>query len=236
MNHAPYDDWVKFTEAIIQKSNKDILHIVDLGCGTGEVTLRLAEAGFNLTGVDLSTEMLALASDKAHRLGKKVTWLQQDIRELAGFESVELMISYCDVLNYITTKSDVSSVFERVFQSLGADGLFIFDVHSLEYAETELLEQTFTNVEPDLAYIWDCESGEQRGEMFHEITFFAENDGVYERFDETHHQQVYPVDVYVELLQVAGFSKVDIYHDFKVENAISQNKVERFFIVAQKGS
>lgn len=236
MDHAPYDEWVKFTEEILRKSGKSVKQIVDLGCGTGEITLRLANAGYQLIGVDLSTEMLTLAADKSGRAGKNITWLQQDIRKLTGLKDIEVMISYCDVLNYITTEADVLSVFENVFQSLAADGMFIFDIHSLEYAETRLREQTFTDVEDNLAYIWDCEPGEAIGEMFHYITFFAENEqnGLYERFDELHHQQVYPTALYVELLKEAGFSKIEIYNDFKVEKPISQKNVERFFIVAQK--
>src|SRR5690625_1478732 len=93
MGHVPYDKWVEFTEKIIQKENKTVKSIVDLGCGTGEITIRLAEKGFQLTGVDLSAHMLSHAQQKSTNI-KPIRWINQDIRQLNGFKHVDLFTSY----------------------------------------------------------------------------------------------------------------------------------------------
>lgn len=234
MSHAPYDKWTALTKELIEQSEAPIKNIVDLGCGTGKITIPLAEAGYQLTGVDLSTDMLTLATVKSQNRQLKINWIQQDITELTGFSDVDLFISYCDVINYLTSKAAVYSVFQRVFESLTESGQFIFDVHSMDYVNNYLVDQTFADVEGEVAYIWDCEPGEADGEMFHHLTFFAKETNQYERFDEIHHQQVYAIEIYEQLLKKAGFTKIRFFADFEQDNPILENNQERIFIVAKK--
>ncbi len=145
---------------------------MDLGCGTGEIAIRLSDLGYDVTGVDYSTEMLTAAAQKALNRNKKISWIKQDIRELEGFNEIDLMVSYCDVINYITEKEDLLDVFKHVHASLSEQGMFIFDIHSIYYAEDKLINHTFADVTEDIAYIWECEQGEKRGEMYHYLTFF----------------------------------------------------------------
>lgn len=237
MTNAPYDQWVSFTEKIINKSNKKINTIIDLGCGTGEITTRLSKSGYQLSGVDYSSDMLTYAEAKASFNNQSINWIQQDIRELAGFENVDLAISYCDVMNYLTTEQDLKTAFECVASSLSPDGIFIFDVHSLRHVEENLVNNVFTEVTDDVCYIWNCEPGEDNGEMFHDITFFS-SDGKnkYERFEECHHQNTFSIDVYSKLLEKVGFEKPLLYGDFNLENEFSTKSVERIFFVTQKRS
>lgn len=234
MSHAPYDKWVAVTEHLINQSKAPIKSIVDLGCGTGKITIPLAKAGYQMTGVDLSGDMLTLAAAQGNNETEKINWIQQDIRELTGFHNIDLCISYCDVINYLTSKEDVFAVFQRVFDSLTEAGQFVFDVHSLNYVEKHLLNQTFTDVEADIAYIWDCEPGDTFGEMYHHLTFFAKSGKHYERFDEIHHQQVYDIMTYEQLLKKAGFIEIEIFGDFNPENQLLEKNHERTFIVAKK--
>src|SRR5690625_1457061 len=116
MKDAPYSKWATLTQKLIE--DRDVSTIVDLGCGTGEITIRLAESGRQLYGVDLSTEMLAIAEQKEIPNGANITWIKQDIRSLQGFSHIDLCISYCDVINYIISKQDIQKVFNNVYESL----------------------------------------------------------------------------------------------------------------------
>lgn len=234
MKHAPYDKWVSFTEAILRQSNKKVSTILDLGCGTGEIALRLAEQGYQITGVDNATEMLSHAMSKSTEKQLSISWINQDITKLNGFSNIDLCISYCDVLNYITDKSDVERVCRHVYDSLSSDGLFIFDIHNLHYAEQQLMGHTFADVTDELSYIWECEAGDEAGEMFHYLTFFQQHKDHYVRFDEVHHQHTYDIDEYKVILDRCGFTKVDCYADFNAENQDSIHDGERLFIIAQK--
>lgn len=235
MKDAPYDQWIDFTEHFIK--GKHVGKIVDLGCGTGEITVRLAQKYRHVYGVDLSDAMLAIAEQKAlERNVPHTMWVKQDIRHLSGFEDVDLCISYCDVINYIVELKDIQSVFINVHRSLNDGGLFIFDVHSLNYVESSLVNRTFAYKDDEIVYIWNCEEGDVEGEMFHDMTFFYKKDDgpKYERFDELHHQRTYDVETYANLLRKAKFSKIAFYSDFSVEKPFSETDSERIFIVAQK--
>lgn len=234
MQHAPYDEWVDFTRHFIKEKTPRVQSIIDLGCGTGEISIRLAALGYDVIGVDYSEQMLACASEKAIKKKLPINWINQDITQLSGFNSIDLFISYCDVINYVTNVEDVKSVFKRVHESLSANGMFIFDIHSLSYAESHLMNGTFTDVTDEIVYIWDCEKGDEQGEMYHHLTFFKEDGDKYIRFDETHHQQTYDILIYEQLLKSSGFNKIQFYNDFKPENEFSAKKSERIFIVAEK--
>src|SRR5699024_10001116 len=156
-------------------------------------------------------------------------------RHLKGFQEIDLCISYCDVINYITDVSDVEQVFYNVYDSLSPNGAFIFDVHHLPYAEQHLMNRTFSYVTDQRVYIWTCESTDQEGEMHHYLTFFEEQaDGSYERFDEFHHQQTLSLSKYEEMLKNVGFAKIAFYSDFQLQNSNLGKKSERIFIIAEK--
>lgn len=236
MKNAPYDKWLSFAQEIIKKSGKNIETIADLGCGTGELTLKLAEKGYQLYGVDYSIDMLTFADQKARNENIPIQWLHQDLRELEGLTNLDAVVSFCDVINYITSESDLKNVFERIAQSLNDGGLLMFDIHSLYHVDHCLINSSFTDVTDDMAYIWECIEGDYPGEMFHELTFFVSEGGKYNRIDEFHHQRTYPIKVYEKLLIDAGFEKPVLYNDFSLKSGNLNEKSERIFIVTQKRS
>lgn len=234
MEHAPYDHWASFTEEIIDKLNIQVSSILDLGCGTGEVALRLAKKGYTVTGVDKSADMLSQAMAKSTRENIPITWIKQDITMLAGFSNIDLVISYCDVMNYITSQRDIEHVCKHVYDSLTDDGLFIFDIHNPNYAEQQLVGHTFADVTDELSYIWECERGAEAGDMYHYLTFFQQEGHRYVRFDEVHHQKTYDLSVYRDILKNVGFTNVEMYADFKLDNVNSYDDSERLFVLAKK--
>ncbi|UJL44899.1 class I SAM-dependent methyltransferase [Virgibacillus sp. NKC19-16] len=236
MAHAPYDKWAEFTRAAVTQSRKQIEHIADLGCGTGEITTKLAELGFRMTGLDYSTEMLTYAEHKASEEDLRIQWMRQDLREMQGLNNLDAAISYCDVINYITTEQELRNVFNRVVDALKDGGLFIFDVHSMYHVEHHLINQTFADVTEDASYIWFCSEGDMPGEMHHDLTFFALNGEKYERFDEYHHQRTYSISFFQEILLDAGFENIKIYADFTLKNEFIDEKAERIFFLAEKRS
>lgn len=234
MEHAPYNKWVDFTEDIIEKHPTQINNILDLGCGTGEIALRLVKKGYAITGIDLSADMLSQAAAKSTKEQLDITWIHQDMRRLEGFTNLDLCISYCDVMNYLIDKRDIKMAFQKVHESLRENGLFIFDVHSYHYVQNELTEQTFADVTDDLTYIWECESGDEAGEMYHYLTFFQQKETLYSRFDEVHHQKTYPIEVYETLLEQVGFHDIKVYQDFESRHHKPNHEAERILVVAQK--
>ncbi|MGP4061642.1 class I SAM-dependent DNA methyltransferase [Halobacillus sp. H74] len=229
MKDAPYDLWVEFTKQMIGDYQPDTRTILDIGCGTGEITHRLQQIGFQLTGVDLSSDMLTVAQQKDPRAN--IQWLKQDMTNLEGLDQFDCVISYCDVFNYLVEESQVKCAFENIYDALHSDGLFLFDVHSLEHIHNDLSGATFAQVHDDLSYVWFCDPGEEDNSIVHDLTFFVQSGEIYQRFDEVHHQRGYMLDDLKNWLEDTGFLIQQISADF---NRHYSTEGERWLFVCKK--
>lgn len=234
MQDAPYDEWVRFVKEKLQKYPVNGNELLDLACGTGELSVRFAKEGLSVSGVDLSADMLAVAHSKAQEYGQQIPFYEQDMANLEGHRDYDIIGIFCDSLNYLKSDSDVIDTFSNVFYQLKDDGLFFFDVHSTYKISQVFINQGFTFVEDHLSYIWNSFAGEYPDSVEHELTFFVldEQTGKYDRYDELHFQRTYSVEQYSDWLVEAGFEILEICADF--ENIEPQPNSERIFFVARK--
>ncbi|MDX8364161.1 class I SAM-dependent methyltransferase [Cytobacillus sp. IB215665] len=233
MKDAPYDLWLKFTKENITKYRIGP-KILDLACGTGELSIRLADEGFDVTGVDMSEDMLAVALEKSLSNKHSITFIQKDMRELSGFPLFDCVLIFCDSLNYLIEQQDVQQTFRHVYNQLEDGGLLMFDVHSVNKISNYIATHTFAHHEQDISYIWQCFDGELSNSVEHDLAFFVreEDTEFYARYDETHTQRTFLIDQYEQWLVQAGFTLLSISGDFTVEQVNEQT--ERIFFVARK--
>ncbi|TCS83780.1 class I SAM-dependent DNA methyltransferase [Tepidibacillus fermentans] len=233
MKDAPYEEWIRFTEEIIDQYQINPNQIIDLGCGTGSIAIPLAKKGYQMIGIDLSEEMLSIAYDKMMDQHLQFPLLQQDMRELELQNQAELIIRYCDSLNYLIGLDYLRQTFVRVNQHLKKKGFFVFDLHS-PYKLTHIFaNQTFAWNEDDISVIWETTVDLEQLIVEHELTFFVEQDDeCYQKFEETHVQQTYPIEKVKQLLEETGFELLTTYGDFQLEPV--RDTTERIFYIAQK--
>lgn len=225
MEDMPYPAWINFARQAWESLGQEPKTIVDLGCGTGNIAIPLAQQGMRVTGIDLSSDMLAVASDKTDRMlersafarGGSVTWLQQDIREWELAAPVDAVFSFCDCMNYLTEEEDITAAIRRTYDGLKPGGSFLFDVHTPSHLKAYAEMQPFIFNERDLAYIWTCELDEERCEIEHDLTIFSKEGNLYRRTDELHVQRAYPLDWLRDELLRCGFERVGMYADFTMK-------------------
>lgn len=240
MNTMPYKDWLRFVKESFDRFGVKPATIVDLGCGTGNLTIPLAMEGYQLTGIDLSEDMLAVADQKAGEQlsllrGGAIRWLQQDLREWELGESVDVALSFCDSLNYLLEEEDIIDAFRQTYEGLKPGGLFLFDVHTPQQLFAYAEAQPFFLNEDDVAYIWTSELDEERVQIQHDLTIFVKESGSKERFrriDETHEQRAYALDWLESVLRAAGFREVHKAADFTWDQPTKLT--ERAFFIAKK--
>ncbi|WP_409301800.1 class I SAM-dependent DNA methyltransferase [Peribacillus sp. SCS-155] len=234
MKDAPYDKWLYFLTSRMGKYGLKQKSVLDLACGTGEFTIKAAQKGYSVSGVDLSEEMLTIASEKAANAGIHIPLYHQNMAELEGLGLYECVTIFCDSLNYLKHPEDVERTFERVHAHLEHGGLFMFDVHSEFKIQNIFLNQTFALSDEEVSYIWESFPGTEALSVEHELSFFVLNpeNGSYDRIDELHYQRTYPVNQYTEWLKDAGFEVLEVLSDLG-EQPVQQG-TERVLFIARK--
>ena len=233
MDDIDYDSWVDYIERIWSSYNKTPKLIADLGCGTGNVTERLANKGYDMIGIDISEDMLAEAREKSYENENQIIYLLQDMREFELYGTVDIIISLFDSLNYITEEEDLLKVFKLVNNYLEPKGLFIFDLNTKYKFKNILGQNTFTQTDDDAAYIWEnyYDDDSEINEYYLNI-FVKDNDGRYERYEEVHHEKAYEIDVIKDLINKSGLKLLNIYDAYTFDEP--KETSERIFFIAME--
>lgn len=229
-----YHQWVDYLIKHIENNKASGKVLLDLGCGTGSIAIPLALRGYQVVGMDISTEMLTQAEQKAREAGVDITFFQQDIEELTLDFQVDVVIATFDTLNYITTREGLVSVFQRIHKALKDQGLLIFDLNTPYKFQEILGENTYTYNTDELVYIWEnfYDAVSQVCQM--DLTFFAlePKSGRYLRFDETHLERAYEEQEVKKMLNSNGFDVLGIYGELAFSPP--KENEERIFFVAKR--
>ena len=248
MDNVPYEDWAQFLLSLLKKydalpvaaKEDDPLSqernlMLDLGCGTGTLTGLMARAGYDMIGVDNSSEMLEIAMGKRAEAGLDILYLMQDMRELELYSTVGSVISVCDSVNYILDENELLEVFKLVNNYLFPGGLFIFDFNHL-YKYSEVIgDATIAENREDASFIWENYYHENEHINEYDLTVFVradEESGLFERFEETHYQRGYTLKEMTDLVEAAGLKIVEVI-DADTHEAVSEVS-ERVYIVAKE--
>jgi SAM-dependent methyltransferase len=117
-----YDREVAFIEEVFEAYHKP-KKLLELGCGTGNYTQRLYQKGYDLTGIDLSDNMLNVAKGKC-----ECEFLKGNIRDISLNKKFDVCLAMFAVMGYITRNSDIIQTLKNIHKHLEPNGLFIFDV------------------------------------------------------------------------------------------------------------
>ncbi len=104
--------------------------VLELGCGTGRLTIPLAEQGVAITGLDRSSIMLAYAQEKAAAQNAAVTWVEGDCRAFDLDKPFGLIFFPNNALLHLLALPDLEACFACVRQHLKATGAFVFEIFS----------------------------------------------------------------------------------------------------------
>ena len=179
----PYDQVAELAKEVCKGKRA-----LDLFCGTGNFTFRLAERGFEVQGSDRSQAMLNVAAAQAREKGFTIVFRKENALKFASSRPFDLITATSDGLNYLRPM-DMNEFFSRVSKALVSGGYFIFDVSTPFKLKRKLGNNLFYEVGEDLVYFWKNTYREKEGSVKMELTFFEKNeDGTYTRRDEEHKQ------------------------------------------------
>jgi len=230
-----YSDWADYIEEIFKIYNLEPELIADLGCGTGSFCLEMADRGYNMIGVDISTEMLSRAMLKLESQGvekEKVLFLNQDMSRFELYGTVDIIVSLIDSINYITNRRELRSIISLVENYLNPGGLFIFDINSLYKFKEILSNNIFYSIDDEITYIWKNTFNRETKLCKFDLTFFVREENYYKRFDEVHFERAYTEDELSEIIKHSGLELLEVYDGLSFRSP-SKNS-ERLFFICKK--
>jgi len=237
MADVNYEDWYKHTLAVFNKYDIKPKSILELACGTGNMTNRFARNGYKIVGTDISNDMLMIAQDKAYDSNLKVEYLFQDMTQITYKKKVDLILSYCDGLNYIDGYGELEKVFAGAEKLLESQGYFIFDISSYYKLSTVIGDNKFMESHDDVVYIWENFFDAQTGKLNMELDIFMrcdefDEEDIFERVHESHLQRAYKRDELKAFIENNGFQVLDIINTDTMEAV--DNHTERELYICRK--
>ncbi|MDO4521842.1 MAG: class I SAM-dependent methyltransferase [Eubacteriales bacterium] len=233
MDDIPYETWLANVTKILQECGICEGLVLELGCGTGTFTELLAQAGYDMIGVDNSEEMLAEAMRKRAQSGADILYLQQDMRSFELYGTVRAIVSVCDSMNYIGTEEELQEVFELANNYLDPGGIFLFDLKTAHYFREVMGDATFAENREEGSFIWENAWYEEEQINEYDLTLFVKQpSGLYEKSEETHLQRAYDTETVIRLLEAAGMEFVAAY-DVQTGAAVT-DETERIYILARE--
>ncbi|MCL2164681.1 MAG: DUF2225 domain-containing protein [Oscillospiraceae bacterium] len=228
-----YPDYADYVERIFKASELSPRLILDLGCGTGSLSIEMAKRGYEMIGVDNSVHMLSEARAKALDLGLDIMFLHQDMAEFELFGTVDSIISATDSLNYILSQETLGKVFKLANIYLNPGGIFMFDLNSGYKLKTVLGDNVFYEISEDVSYVWQNSYDDETGLCRFDLTFFVKNpDDAYDRFDEIHTQRSISSRNIFSLSKGYGFESCAEYEHMSFNKP--KVNTERIFYVNKK--
>ncbi len=176
---------------------------LDIGCGNGYFTRAFSRAGYSMTGMDISPEMLSKAQDTALQEGVRAQFIQGDITSFRLPAKQDFALAINDCLNYIPPEK-LHAAFSRVHSALRKGAPFIFDITAPEALMAQD-RQVYLDDRPTVTCIWYSEA--QNNALITDVTVFCKGpDGRYTRRDERQTRYMHTDEEIQEALLSCGFS------------------------------
>lgn len=231
-NDVDYEAIVDFYYEILEREGIKPRTAADLACGTGSVTALLAKRGLRVVGVDMSEEMLTVASQKAEAIQPTPRFICQPLQELYLPRGVDIAVCALDSLDYITNPADCAEAIRRVYKALNPGGIFLFDVNTPEKLRA-MDGQVFLDEDDDVYCVWRGEFDEESNICSYGMDLFQRRGGLWERSFEEHREYAYTREQLMGYLKAAGFTHIAVYGDRKLD--APGEREQRIYFKARKG-
>lgn len=232
--NVDYPARARYFDSVIQKYNPDAKLLLDLACGTGNLSFEMEPFGYDIVAVDNSFEMLNVAMEKKAFLESNVLLLCQEMSELDLFGTIDATVCALDSLNHILDEEELLEVFKKVSLFSNKGAVFVFDVNTIYKHQSVLADNTFVFDEDNTFCCWRNGLDEDGVTVDISLDFFhKEKDKEdYQRYTVDFSEKAYEIDFLKDLLEKTGFEVKAVFDE---DSFLPLRKdSERAIIVAKK--
>lgn len=230
-----YVKWADFIEECFKRfSAKKIESVLDMGCGTGSMTMELARRNYDMTGLDISEDMLSVAEQTSRETGlKNILYIFGDMCSFELYGTVDAVICCLDGINHITKREDLRACFALVSNYLNPDGLFVFDVNTPHKFKTQYADHDYILEEDGVVCCWRNRLSKKKDTVDFYLTVFKEDeDGNWKRHDGAERERSYGIKAIKNALEEAGLIFCSVFAGYGFEEI--NDDTDRWYIVAKK--
>ncbi|MEZ0535646.1 class I SAM-dependent methyltransferase [Caldicellulosiruptoraceae bacterium PP1] len=209
----------KIINKTLQQINNKKLKILDVGCGTGEVTQKIFKRGFHkITGIDKSFSMIEIARKR----NRKIKFIRIDFFKFSTRKKFDVIIVTTDVINHIN-KQKINDFFKKCYRLLKYNGIIIFDINLYQYLKN-ISNKRFIKKINNSTIVWDTK---RFGNILYIYLLFKTNKN---SFLEKYKQYMYS-EAYIEkILKYNKFYILSKKYDYKY---IINKRSKAFYILAK---
>lgn len=232
--NVSYDTVSQVLSSLLTRYGKSRGLLLDLACGTGSVSVRLAKKGYEVIGVDLSPEMLSEAQNKAYSAGQNILFLCQDMTALDLYGTVDAAVCTLDGLCHLPDEESVQAALRKVSLFMNPGGVFLFDVNSVYKHRAVLGNNTFVYDTDDVYCVWQNTLLSDGVTVQMDLDFFepVSDEGDYVRQSERFTERAYPRETLEAMLKKAGFTVLDVFDGYSGKPA--HDTSERLLFAVRK--
>ncbi len=212
MRHVDYDEWAAFIQAVLLRYAPQSKTIIDLACGTGNVSSELSELGFCVTGADASAAMVRVAQEKAALNGSSSEFFERDLRDLDGLGLFDAAVCMYDSFNYLLEEEDLDEALVQICHILQPNGIFIFDVCTERNSLRHFSD--LRDLESGPGFSYERHSYYSKQERLQHNHFQIRFEGHEQIYEETHVQRIYRLSELAARIHASPFALLDVLAEF----------------------
>ncbi len=221
-----YENWSQYF--ITKLKAYPLKRGLDIGCGGGWFTRAFQRAGYQMTGLDVSAQMLDRAQQTALKEGVRSEYILGDITKFKSPKKFHFATAINDCINYIP-KTKLDTAFKNVRGALAKGGIFLFDISSERKFREKIANTVSVDDRDDVTYM--SFNKEEEDGVTMEVTLFSRRaDGSYQRLDEVHRQYRYTEEEVLSALQKNGFTPLSVEGHLGEDKKVS----DRILFIAKR--
>ncbi len=209
---VPYAALADWYTAAARSGDRPVRTVLDLCCGTGSLSMALAERGFEMISADASAEMLSVFYSKLGGLPEgteRPLLLCQRAEELDLNDTVDAAVCCLDGFNYIAPEL-LPRVFDRLRLFVSPGGALCFDVLAPEHMRS-LDGECFVDEDEDMLCLW--RASVEGDELRYGVDLFTRRGRDWRREQEEHVEHIHEPETLTKLLEAAGFGRISVRRD-----------------------